>query len=162
MTREEFVMLHTNEQGLDLAEILQDGIDHFECLVDLFSDLCTGEDDLATDEDKKHNLRLDHTVNQTGEQFRLVRAEVVMARSQALQTNGELDVTRADNVLNLEVGKLGVEAKLLNDASILATCKLRIVLGFSTSDNHLARGEDKSSGLGLTDTHNDGSETLEI
>lgn len=155
-------MLHTNEQGLDLAEILQDGVDHLECLVDLLSDLRTSKDNLATDEDEKHDLRLDHAVDKTGEQLGLVRTEVVMAGSQTLQANGELDITRADDVLDLEVRELGVEPKLLDDTSIFAACKLRVVFGLGTSDNHLARGKNKRSGLGITDTHNDGSETLKV
>ena len=32
--------------------------------------LCTGKDDLARDEDKKHDLRLDHAINKTREQLK--------------------------------------------------------------------------------------------
>lgn len=62
--------------------------------------------------------------------------------------------------MNLKVGKFRVEAKLLNDSSILARSKTRIILGLCTSNNHLARGEDQSRRLGITDTHDDGRETL--
>ena len=65
--------------------------------------LGTGENDLATDEDKEDDLGLHHTVDQTGEQLRLVGRESVMARCKTLQTNGELDVARADDILNLKV-----------------------------------------------------------
>lgn len=139
---------------------LQDGIDHLECLVDLLSDLGTSQDDLAADEDQKHNLGLDHAVDETGEQLRLVGAEVVMAGSQTLETNRELDVTRTDDILDLEVCELGVEAELLDDSSVLARSKLRVVLRLCTSHNHLARGEDQGCSLWLTDTHDDGRETL--
>jgi hypothetical protein len=84
-----------------------------------------------------------------------------MAGSKTLQTDGELDVTRADNVLNLKVGELGVEAELLDDTSVLARGQLRVVFGLCTSDDHLARGKDEGRGLGLADTHDDSSETLE-
>lgn len=79
-------------------------------MIDLVSNLGTGENDLAADKDQEHDLRLDHTVDETGEQLRLIRAEVVMARSQTLKTDRELDVAGADNVLDLEVRELGVEA----------------------------------------------------
>jgi len=99
---------------------LEHRVDHFKGLVDLLTDFRTGQDNLAADEDQKDNLGLDHTVDETREQLRLVRAEVVMARSKTLQADWELDVTGADNVLDLEVRELGVESKLLNNASILS------------------------------------------
>lgn len=97
-------------RGLDLAEVLQHRVDELKGVVDLVPDLGTSEDDLAADEDKKHDLGLDHAVYKTGEQLRLVRAEVVVARCQTLEADGELDVTRANDVLDLEVRELGVEA----------------------------------------------------
>jgi len=65
--------------NLDFLEILEHRVDHFKCLVDLFPDLRTSKDDLATDEDQEHDLRLDHSINETREQLRLIGAEVVMA-----------------------------------------------------------------------------------
>jgi len=148
--------------SLDLAEILKDGVDHLKGLVDLFSDLGASENDLAAHEDEEHNLGLDHAVDETGEQFRLVRAEVVMLGSETLETDGELDVARADNVLDLEIRELGVEAELLNDAGVLARGEFRVVFRLGTRDNHLAAREDQSRGLGLTNSHDDGSETLGV
>lgn len=139
---------------------LKHRIDHLESLVDLFSHFGSGEHNLAADEDQKHDLRLDHTVDQTREQFRLVRAEVNVARSQTFETNRELDVTRPDNVLDLEVRELGVEAELLDDTGVLARSKLRVILRLGTGDDHLARRENQGRSLGLADTHNNGSETL--
>ena len=72
---------------------MQHGVNHFEGLVDLLADLGTGEDDLAADEDEEHNLGLDHPVDETREQLGLIRAELMMARSQTLKADGELDVT---------------------------------------------------------------------
>lgn len=135
-------------------------IDQFERLVDLFTDLGAGQYNLSTDEDQKNNLRLHHAVDKTREQLRLVRAEVVVAASQALQTNGELDVTGTDDVLDLEIRELRVEAELLNDTSILPRCQLRVILRFRTGNDHLTRGEDQRGGLRLTDTHDHGRETL--
>jgi len=63
----------------DFLEVLKHRVDHFECLVDLFTDLGTSQDDLSTDEDQEHNLGLDHSVDEAREQLRLVRAEIVMA-----------------------------------------------------------------------------------
>ena len=83
-----------------------------------------------------------------------------MARRKTFQANGELDVAGADDVLDLEVGELGIEAELLDDTSILPRCKLGIILGLCASDYHLPRGEDQCRGLGLTNTHDDSRETL--
>lgn len=42
---------------------VQHRVDHLERLVYLLSHFCTGQDDLAADEDEKDDLRLDHTVD---------------------------------------------------------------------------------------------------
>ena len=89
-----------------------------------------------------------------------VAAELSVAVRQALKTNGELDVAAADDVLDLELGELRVEAKLLNDTCVLARRKARVVLRLGTGDDHLARREDEGSGLGVANTHDDGRETL--
>jgi len=104
----------------DFLEVLKHRVDHFKGLVDLFSNFGTSQDNLARDEDEKDDLGLDHTINKTREQLRLIRAEIVMARSKTLQTNRELDVAGADNVLDLEICELGVEAEFLDDARILS------------------------------------------
>lgn len=94
---------------LDLAEILEHRVDELEGVVDLVTDFGTREYDLAAHEDQQDNLRLDHAVDETREQLRLVGTEVVVSRSETLEANGKLDVARAHNVLDLEVGELGVE-----------------------------------------------------
>lgn len=139
---------------------LQHRVNHLEGLVNLLSHFGTCQDNLAADEDQKHNLGLNHAVDETREQLRLVGAEVVMARSQTFETNGEFDVARTDNVLDLEIRELGIETELLNDARIFPRGKLRVILGLGTGHDHLARGKDKSGGLGLADAHDDGGETL--
>jgi hypothetical protein len=139
---------------------LKHRVNHLEGLVDLLSNLCTRQDNLATDENEQHNLGLDHAVDETREQLGLVGAEIVMARCQTFETNGELDVARADNVLDLEIGELGIEAEFLDDSRILAGCKLGIIFRLCASDNHLARGKDQSGRLGFTNSHDDSGETL--
>lgn len=146
-------------------------------MVDLFSHFGASEHDFARDEYQQdlenvskaralstrpqtHDLRLHHAIDETREQFGLVRAKHVMAAGKTFKTNGKLDVTGPDNVLNLEVGELGVEAELLNDASIFARGKFGIVLGFRTRDDHLSAGKNQGSSLGLADTHDDRGETL--
>jgi hypothetical protein len=148
--------------GLNLAEILQHRVDHLKGLVNLLAHLGAGEDDLTAHENEKHDLRLDHTVDETGEQLGFVGAEVVMLGSETLETDRELDVARADNVLDLKVGELGVEAKLLDDASVLARRKLRVILRLCAGDDHLAAGEDEGRGLGLANAHDNSSETLRV
>lgn len=135
-------------------------IDQLESRINLLSHFGASQDNLAADEDQEHNLRLHHTVDETGEEFRLVGAEMVVTRGQTLQTDGELDIAGADNILDLEIRELGVETKLLDDTRVLAGCQLGVILRLGTSDDHLAGSEDESGGLGLSDTHDDGGETL--
>lgn len=103
-----------------VEQTLKHRVDHLEGLINLFTDFRTSEDNLATNEDKEHNLWLDHSIDETREQLRLIRAEIVMARSKTFQTNGELDVAGPNDVLDLEVRELCVETELLDDTSILA------------------------------------------
>jgi len=145
-----------------LAEVGEHGVDELESLVDLLADLGTSQDDLARDENEENDLRLHHTVDETGEEFGLVGAEHVVTASKAFKTDRELDVARSDDVLDLEIGELRVEAELLDDTSVLARSKLAVILGLGTSDDHLARGEDQGGSLWFTDTHDDGGETLGI
>ena len=86
-----------------LAEVRQDRVDELKGLVDLLADFSTGKDDLARNEDEENNPRLHHAIDETREQLRLVGRESVMARGQALKTDRETNVARADNVLDLEV-----------------------------------------------------------
>lgn len=143
-----------------LAEVGEHGVDELESLVDLLANLGTSQDDLARDEDQEDDLGLHHAVDETGEEFGLVGAEHVVTASKALETNRELDVARSDNVLDLEVGELCVEAELLDDTGVLARGKLAVIFRFGTGDDHLAGGEDQGGRLGLTDTHDDGGKTL--
>lgn len=117
---------------------LKHRVDHLEGLIDLLSDLRAGQDDLARHEDEQDDLGLDHAVDETWEQLGLVGAEVVMLRRQPLQANGELDVAGADDVLDLEVRELRVEAQLLDDTSILPRGQLRVVFRLGTGHDHLA------------------------
>lgn len=86
----------------------------------------------------------------------------MMLGGKTFQSNGEFDVARADNVLDLEVGEFGIEPKLLDDASIFAAGKLRIIFRLGARDDHLARCEDQGSGFGLTNTHDHSGETLSV
>jgi hypothetical protein len=104
----------------DFLEVLKHRIDHFEGLINLFTDFRTGQDNFAANEDQENDLGLDHSIDQTREQLRFVRTEVVMARCKTLQADRELDVARANDVLDLEVRELCVEAELLDDARILS------------------------------------------
>jgi hypothetical protein len=50
-----------------------------------------------------------------------------MFTRETLQTDWETHITRPNNVLDLEVGEFRIEAELLDDASILARCKLAVI-----------------------------------
>ena len=89
-----------------------------------------------------------------------ITAELSVTVRESLQTNGELDIATANDVLDFEFRKLGVEAELLNNASVLARRQPRVVLRLRARDDHLSRRENQRSRLGITDPHNDGGETL--
>lgn len=78
-------------------------------MINLVADFGTGENDFAADKDQENDLGLDHAVDETREQLRFVGAEVVMTRGKTLEADGELDIARADDILDLEVGEFGVE-----------------------------------------------------
>ena len=106
------------------------------------------------DVSKGHNTNSEYT------HLRFVRAELSVAVRQTLETDGELDVTRADDVLDLELRELGVEAELLHDTRVLARRQTRVIFRLCTGDDHLARSEDECGGFGITNTHDHGRETL--
>ena len=87
---------------------------------------------------------------------------MAVGKGQSFQSNREFNVTRTDNVLNLEFCKFRIEAELLDDAGVLASSKTRILFALGTSNHHLAGGKDERSRLGFTNSHDDGSETLWI
>lgn len=124
--------------SLRLSEILQCWIDCLEGLVDLFSNLGASEHDLTTDEYQQDDLGLDHSVDKAREELRLIGTERMMLGSKTFKSNRELDVAGSNDVLNLEICELGIEAQLLNDSSILSAGKLRVILRLGTSDDHLA------------------------
>jgi len=92
--------------------------------------------------------------------LRFVAAELSVAISQSLQTNGELDVTASDDVLNLKLGELRVKAELLNDPRVFTRREARIIFRLGTSNDHLARRENEGGRLGVANTHDDGCKTL--
>lgn len=65
-------MCELRKDSLDLAEVLKHRVDHLEGLVDLLTHFRAGKDDFSADEDQKHNLGLDHAVDETREQLGLV------------------------------------------------------------------------------------------
>lgn len=84
----------------------------------------------------------------------------MMAGCQPLETDREFDIARSDDILNLEVGELRVEPELLDDTSVFARRKFRVIFRLSSRDDHLAGGEDQSGSFRFANTHNDSGETL--
>lgn len=136
-----------------LAEVTEHRIDELEGSVDLLAYLGSSEHDFAFQmlasehivvkegehtryEDEQDDPRLHHSIDQTREKLRFVGRESMMARSKTLQSDRELDVTAADDVLDLEVLERSVETELLNNTRILATRKAGIILGLSASDHY--------------------------
>jgi len=107
---------------------LKHGVDHLKRLVDLLPHLRACQYDLPAHKDQKHNLGLDHPVDETGEQLGLVGAEHVMTAGKTFKTDREFDIAGTNDVLDLEVGELCVEAKLLDDSRIYAVVSIGRVL----------------------------------
>jgi hypothetical protein len=100
--------------------------------------LGTSENDLSRHKDKKNNFRFDHAINEPGKKLQrgqledqgerdtrttylwFITTELSVTVCETLKTNRKLDVAAANDVLNLEFRKFGVEAKLLDDARVLA------------------------------------------
>jgi len=83
-----------------------------------------------------------------------------MAVRQALQPNGEFDVTTPNDVLNLKFRKLRVKPQLLNDPGVLPRRQARVILRFCPRHHHLTRRKDECSSLGVANPHYDGCKTL--
>lgn len=84
----------------------------------------------------------------------------MVAASQTLEADGEVDVARPDNILDLKIGEFRIEPKLLDDTRVFATRELAIVFRLGTSHDHLTRGKHEGGRLWLSYTHNYGRETL--
>ncbi len=91
-----------------------------EGLVDLLPHLRPREDDLTRDEYEQDDTWFHHAVDESRKKLWLIRAELAMGEHQTFETNRELDVARADHILDLKVLEFGWEPELLNDAGILS------------------------------------------
>src|SRR6266852_9325350 len=90
----------------------------------------------------------------------LITTKLSVAVCKTLETNWKLDVAAAHDILNLEFRKLGVKAKLLDNARVLARRQARIIFALCTSDDHLARSENQCGCFGVANPHDDCGETL--
>lgn len=97
-----------------LLETFEDWVNIVKRIVDLLAHLGAGQHHFARHKDQQHDTRFDHSVNESGEQFRLVRAELGVQQHQTLQPDGKLDVATAHHVLDLEVEKLGLKVREKN------------------------------------------------
>ena len=80
----------------------------------------------------------------------------------SIQVDGETHVTRPYDVLDFELLELGFVAELLHDPCKLPSSKPRVFLALSSDYYHFSTGEYQSSGLRLSDPHNDSSEPLGV
>lgn len=85
-----------------------------------------------------------------------------MLHHQTLQPDGELHITTAHHVLDLELHEASRKTKFLDNASILSGSQSGQLLALSSRADHLPRAEHQSSGPGVSDTHNHSSKTLWI
>ena len=96
-------LIWTSRRILDFSEVVQHGIDQLEGLINLLAHFRASQDDFSANENQEYDLGLHHSIDQTREELRFVGREVVMARGETFETNWKLDVTRAHNILDLEV-----------------------------------------------------------
>lgn len=93
--------------------------------------------------------------------------------AEVLQIYGETRITRANNVLHLELLQLlNINVRTLivrvlnnylsNHFGVGLGCLLGLILALGTSNDHFARGENECSCLRLTDTNDHSSESLWI
>lgn len=68
-----------NEQ-LVLLEAFQDREDRFKSFVDFITNFCASQYNLAGYKNQKYNSRFHHTVNESREQLRFIRAEVSVSQ----------------------------------------------------------------------------------
>lgn len=83
-----------------------------------------------------------------------------MGESEPLQPDRKPDITTPYDILDLEFLEPRVETQLLDDACVFPRGETRVVFRFGTRDDHLARGEDEGGRLRVSDTHDDGGESL--
>jgi hypothetical protein len=83
-------------------------------------------------------------------------------KGKTLEPYWKLYIARPDDILDLEFGKLGLETELLDDSRVLSRSESRVVFGFGTRDDHLARGEDQRGGFRVSDSHDHGGESLRV
>mmetsp|Transcript_16899 Transcript_16899/g.34227 ORF Transcript_16899/g.34227 Transcript_16899/m.34227 type:complete len:248 (-) Transcript_16899:122-865(-) len=144
------------------SELLQHGVDLLERSVDLLARLAARQHHLARDENEQDDLGLHHSVYQPGEELRFVARVVAVLVGETLEADRELDIARADHVLDLPVGEARGEVELLDDASVSARPQSRVCLALRASHHHLAAFEDERRRLGFTDPHDHGSKPLRV
>lgn len=105
-----------------LSEAMKDGINILETFSDFGFGFGSGEDDFAIDEDEENDAWLHHSVNEPWEQFRLITRELTVHLIQIFQSNGKPEVDGRHQVLNFEVDKLDLVAKLLNNSRKFSRC----------------------------------------
>lgn len=94
--------------------------------------------------------------------YNTYRAEMTVRVSKTFKSNWEAHITRANNILNLEIGELARKAQLLNDTSIFTCSQLWIIFRLCSCHYHFARCKDQGSCFWFSNTHNDGGKTLII
>lgn len=92
----------------------------------------------------------------------LIAGEFAVPEVKTFKSDGELDIARPDNVLNLELSKLSIEAELLDNTGVFARGEAGVVLRFGAGNDHLARRKDKRGRLGVANAHDDGSKALMV
>lgn len=149
--------------GLLLLILPQHRVYLIEGQLNVISSLRAGQHYLAACENEKHDLGLDHPVDEAWEELWLVGAVSGMARVQTLERDGEPHVTGADDVLNLEFLHFDlIVAHFLDHLSVHACGSLGLFLTLRSSDDHLPRREDECRGLGVTNSNDDCSKSLRV
>jgi hypothetical protein len=83
-----------------------------------------------------------------------------MGIREPFQPDREPDITTSDDILNLELLKLGVKPEFLNDPRVFSGSETRVVLRLGSGHDHLTRGEDQGGRLRIPDSHDNSGKTL--
>ena len=110
----------SNHLRLSLSVLTDNRINVTEGCVNFLSVLGSSENEFARDKNENDNARLDHSKDQTREKFGFVCGKIAMDKCERFQANMKANIAATNHILNLEIGKLCLEAQLLNDTGILS------------------------------------------
>lgn len=136
-----------------LFVLLQNWNNIIKCNLDFLSSLCTSQHDLSTNENKKHNSRIIHSIYQPRKYFRLVVGKFMMNFCKDLQSDRKGHRTRCHNILNFELFKFNIKSHTLYYFSIFHSRCFWLLLWFCPGANDFSTLKYQSCCFWLSDSH---------